>query len=315
MNAVNTASSGRPASSGTRASKDIELRDVEQRFHARGSASGFLTAVHPTSFSLGTDQPHIVSLVGQSGSGKSTIARIILGLQRPTGGVVTYGGKDIFSLSKADHDDYRRNVQPVFQDPYAIFNPVYRVDRVLWTAAKKFGLASSKSAAHDLMEESLVAVKLDPGQVLGRYPHQLSGGQRQRIMLARVHMLRPAYIIADEPVSMLDAQVRKLFLDILVDFQQAYGMTTLFITHDLSTVYYVGGEVMVITRGRIVERGPVAEVMHTPSHPYTRMLLASVPQPDPDARWTDRIDLAEAEQEEAGPEVPPEDEALDARVL
>ena len=164
------------------------------------------------------------------------------------------------------------------------------------------------------MEESLRAVRLDPDQVLGRYPHQLSGGQRQRIMLARVHMLRPSYIIADEPVSMLDAQVRKLFLDILVDFQQAYGMTTLFITHDLSTVYYVGGEVMVITRGRIVERGPVAEVMHTPSHPYTKMLLSSVPQPDPDARWTDRIDLAQAEQEEAGPEVPPEDEALEARV-
>jgi peptide/nickel transport system ATP-binding protein len=295
-------------------SKDIELRDVEQRFHARGTPSGFLTAVQPTSFTLSTDPPHIVSLVGQSGSGKSTIARIILGLQRPTGGSVTYGGKDIFKLSRAEYDEYRRNVQPVFQDPYAIFNPVYRVDRVLWTAAKKFGLAKKKAAATDLMEESLRAVRLDPDQVLGRYPHQLSGGQRQRIMLARVHMLRPSYIIADEPVSMLDAQVRKLFLDILVDFQQAYGMTTLFITHDLSTVYYVGGEVMVITRGRVVESGPVAQVMHTPSHSYTKMLLASVPQPDPDARWTDRIDLAQAEREEAGPEVPPEDEVLEARV-
>ena len=296
-------------------SRDIELQQVEQRFHARGTASGFLTAVHQTSFSLATDPPHIVSLVGQSGSGKSTIARIILGLQKPTGGRVTYGGKDIFKLSKREYDEYRRNVQPVFQDPYAIFNPVYRVDRVLTTAIKKFGLASSRSAARDLMEESLTAVKLDPGQVLGRYPHQLSGGQRQRIMLARVHMLRPSYIIADEPVSMLDAQVRKLFLDILVDFQQAYGMTTLFITHDLSTVYYVGGDVMVITRGRIVERGPVAQVMHTPSHPYTKMLLASVPQPDPDARWTDRIDLDEAEREEAGPELPGEDEVVDARLL
>jgi ABC-type oligopeptide transport system ATPase subunit len=297
-----------------RESRVICLQDVVQRFHARGTPSGFLTAVHETSFTLSTDPPHIVSLVGQSGSGKSTIARIILGLQKPTSGTVTYGGKDIFSLSKAEYDDYRRNVQPVFQDPYAIFNPVYRVDRVLSTAIKKFGLAKSQSAARALMEESLRAVRLDPDQVLGRYPHQLSGGQRQRIMLARVHMLRPAYIIADEPVSMLDAQVRKTFLDILVDFQQAYGMTTLFITHDLSTVYYVGGDVMVITKGRVVERGPVAEVMHTPSHPYTQMLLASVPQPDPDARWTDRIDLDEAEREESGPEIPADADAADVRI-
>ncbi|MFD2083351.1 peptide/nickel transport system ATP-binding protein [Actinopolymorpha cephalotaxi] len=294
--------------------KDIELRQVVQRFHARGSATGFLTAVHETSFALRSEPPQIVSLVGQSGSGKSTIARIILGLQAPTSGAVTYGGKDISKLSRAEYDDYRRNVQPVFQDPYAIFNPVYRVDRVLRSAIRKFGLTRSKERAGELMEESLRAVKLDPGQVLGRYPHQLSGGQRQRIMLARVHMLRPAFIIADEPVSMLDAQVRKLFLDILVDFRRDYGMSTLFITHDLSTVYYVGGDVKVITKGRVVEQGPVSEVMHTPKHPYTQLLLASVPQPDPDARWTDRIDVDQAEREEAGPELPPGDEALEARV-
>ena len=123
-------------------------------------------------------------------------------------------------------------------------------------------------------------------------------------MLAGVHMLGPEFIVADEPVSMLDAQVRKHFLDILLDFQKAYGMTTLFITHDLSTVYYVGGDVMVITKGRIVEQGPVAEVMHNPKHPYTKLLLASVPQPDPDQRWTDRIDLEAVEREEAGPDVP-----------
>ncbi|HLT61052.1 MAG TPA: ABC transporter ATP-binding protein, partial [Microlunatus sp.] len=126
-------------------------------------------------------------------------------------------------------------------------------------------------------------------------PHQLSGGQRQRIMLARIHMLRPAFVIADEPVSMLDAQVRKAFLDILLDFQQTYRMTTLFITHDLSTVHYLGGDVMVIHRGVIVERGPVSRVMTEPEHPYTAQLLASVPVPDPKRRWKDRIDLAQVE--------------------
>ena len=275
---------------------ELELRGVQQRFHARGVADGYVTAVDDVSFKLLASPPQIVSLVGQSGSGKSTIARNVLGLQKPTAGSVLYGGKDIFKLSRSEYDAYRRDVQPVFQDPYAIFNPFYRVDRVLWKAVKKFKLASTREAGLKLIEESLQAVRLEPENVLGRSPHQLSGGQRQRIMLARVHMLRPSFIIADEPVSMLDAQVRKHFLDILLDFQREHGMTTLFITHDLSTVYYLGGEVMVITKGQIVERGPVATVMHEPTHPYTKLLLDSIPSPDPDQRWTTRIQVDELER-------------------
>jgi peptide/nickel transport system ATP-binding protein len=269
----------------------IELDKVEQRFHARGTPDGYLTALKDATFTLHSDPPQIVSLVGQSGSGKSTIARNILGLQKPTAGTISYDGKDIFKLSRSEYDDYRRNVQPVFQDPYSIFNPFYRVDRVLWKAVKKFNLAKDRAKGLAMIEESLNAVSLDPGGVLGRYPHQLSGGQRQRIMLARIHMLRPAFVIADEPVSMLDAQIRKTFLDILLNFRRDHGMTTLFITHDLSTVYYLGGEVMVINKGSIVERGPVDRVMHEPSHPYTRLLLDSIPQPDPDQRWTSRIEV------------------------
>ncbi len=269
----------------------IELDKVEQRFHARGTPDGYLTALKDATFTLHSDPPQIVSLVGQSGSGKSTIARNILGLQKPTSGTISYDGKDIFKLSRSEYDDYRRNVQPVFQDPYSIFNPFYRVDRVLWKAVKKFNLTKDRAKGLAMIEESLNAVSLDPAGVLGRYPHQLSGGQRQRIMLARIHMLRPAFVIADEPVSMLDAQIRKTFLDILLNFRRDHGMTTLFITHDLSTVYYLGGEVMVINKGTIVERGAVDQVMHEPSHPYTRLLLDSIPQPDPDQRWTNRIEV------------------------
>ena len=269
----------------------IELENVEQRFHARGTPDGYLTALKDATFTLHSDPPQIVSLVGQSGSGKSTIARNILGLQKPTAGTIRYDGKDIFKLSRSEYDDYRRNVQPVFQDPYSIFNPFYRVDRVLWKAVKKFNLTKDRAKGLAMIEESLNAVSLDPAGVLGRYPHQLSGGQRQRIMLARIHMLRPAFVIADEPVSMLDAQIRKTFLDILLNFRRDHGMTTLFITHDLSTVYYLGGEVMVINKGTIVERGTVDQVMHEPSHPYTRLLLDSIPQPDPDQRWTNRIEV------------------------
>jgi ABC-type oligopeptide transport system ATPase subunit len=269
----------------------IELENVEQRFHARGTPDGYLTALKDATFTLHSDPPQIVSLVGQSGSGKSTIARNILGLQKPTAGTIRYDGKDIFKLTRSEYDDYRRNVQPVFQDPYSIFNPFYRVDRVLWKAVKKFNLTMDRAKGLAMIEESLNAVSLDPAGVLGRYPHQLSGGQRQRIMLARIHMLRPAFVIADEPVSMLDAQIRKTFLDILLNFRRDHGMTTLFITHDLSTVYYLGGEVMVINKGTIVERGAVDQVMHEPSHPYTRLLLDSIPQPDPDQRWTNRIEV------------------------
>jgi oligopeptide/dipeptide ABC transporter ATP-binding protein len=218
---------------------------------------------------------------------------MILGLQRPTGGLITYCGRDVYTLKGRDYDEYRRDVQPVFQDPYGIFNPFYRVDRVFWKAIEKFGLAKTKAQGLGLIEESLEAVDLRPADVIGRYPHQLSGGQRQRVMLARVHMLRPAFIIADEPVSMLDAAVRVLFLNVLLDFKQKYGMTTLFITHDLSTAYYLGGEIMVISQGRIVERGPVETVMSNPAHPYTQQLLSSVPVPDPDLRWKERLTVSE----------------------
>jgi peptide/nickel transport system ATP-binding protein len=295
--AGNGAATAAPAGTST-----LALEGVSQVF--RGAAfrqiGGELVAVDDVSLSLTSSPPEIVSLVGESGSGKSTIARMLLGLQRPTSGTVTYDGADIYRLGKREQTDYRRAVQVVFQDPYGIFNPFYRVDRVFWKAIDHFRLAPSRDAGRELIERSLSAVDLHPQDVLGRYPHQLSGGQRQRLMLARVHMLQPRFIIADEPVSMLDAAVRVLFLNILVDFKQKYGMTTLFITHDLSTAYYVGGDVIVMSRGRIVERGPADEVMLHPAHPYTRLLLASLPSPDPDVRWSERLTLTEQTAERQG---------------
>ena len=177
---------------------------------------------------------------------------------RPTSGRISR------KLTRSEYQAFRAGVQPVFQDPYSIFNPVYKVDRVFWKAIKKFKLARKKSDGLEIIRASLEAVKLDPNYVLGRYPHQLSGGQRQRLMLARVHMLRPSFIIADEPVSMLDAHVRQAFLDVLGDFREQYGMTTLFITHDLSTVAYLGGEMMTMYHGEIVEQGPVEKLLSNP---------------------------------------------------
>ncbi|HXW79474.1 MAG TPA: ABC transporter ATP-binding protein, partial [Acidimicrobiales bacterium] len=276
-----TAPSGEP--------KLIGLAGVTQIFPGRSGTR--LRAVNNVSFELRSQPAEIISLVGASGSGKSTIARILLGLQRPTAGRATYLGKDISKLSRSEYRAFRADVQPVFQDPYSIFNPVYKVDRVFWKAIKKFKLARKKSDGLEIIRASLEAVKLNPDYVLGRYPHQLSGGQRQRLMLARVHMLRPAFIIADEPVSMLDAHVRQAFLEVLGEFREKYGMTTLFITHDLSTVAYLGGEMMTMYHGDIVEQGPVAKLLSDPEHDYTKLLVASVPVPDPDKRWQDRIEL------------------------
>ncbi|GHO87476.1 ABC transporter ATP-binding protein [Dictyobacter formicarum] len=287
-------------------SSDIVLNGITQIFRgaAMRSTGGEFKAVDDVSFTLSADPPSIVSLVGQSGSGKSTIARIILGLQKPTQGSVTYRGKDIYKLSAREYDAYRQEIQPVFQDPYGIFNPFYRVDRIFWTAIKKFKLASNRQQALSKIEESLHAVDLRPEDILNRYPHQLSGGQRQRVMLARVHLLQPKFIIADEPISMLDAAVRVLFLNILIDFQQKYGMTTLFITHDLSTAYYVGGEILVMSKGQIVERGDIDNVLVHPTHPYTKMLLSSIPIPDPDARWQDKTSLVDIEGATPSVELP-----------
>lgn len=269
------------------------MDDVTQIFP--GHVGRDVRAVDRVSMGLSADSASITSLVGASGSGKSTIGRILLGLQRPTSGRVTYLGKDIWHLSRADFARYRSDVQPVFQDPYAVFNPVYRVDRLFWKTIKKFGLARGRRAGLAKIEASLAAVELRPGDVLGRFAHQLSGGQRQRLMLARIHMLQPSFVIADEPVSMLDAQVRRSFLDIMVQFQQQYHISTLFITHDLSTVAYVGGDMMTLFKGRVVETGKVKDVLTHPAHPYTKLLVDSVPIPDPDRRWTDRVHLTNGE--------------------
>ncbi|MCX6044664.1 MAG: ATP-binding cassette domain-containing protein, partial [Chloroflexi bacterium] len=146
-------------------------------------------------------------------------------------------------------------IKPIFQDPYSTYNPFYRIDRVLEVPIKQFKLASSKDEARQLMEEALRAVDLRPNDVLGRYPHQLSGGERQRVMLARVYLIKPRLIIADEPISMIDAALRALFLNILLDFRDKFGISCIFITHNLATAYYLGGDIMVMCRGRVIEKG------------------------------------------------------------
>jgi peptide/nickel transport system ATP-binding protein len=176
----------------------------------------------------------------------------------------------------------------VFQDPYGIYNPFYKINRVFDMTIKKFDLAKGRIERIELIDEALKAVNLRPPDVLGRYPHQLSGGERQRVMLARAYLLKPKVIVADEAISMLDVAVRAVIMNILLDFKERLGISTVFITHDLSAAYYLGGDIMVMQRGRTVETGTSVGVMENPRHPYTRLLLESIPSPDPDKRWEDR---------------------------
>jgi oligopeptide/dipeptide ABC transporter ATP-binding protein len=276
----------------------IEARAVTKEFTrgGRAQARGRIAALDGVSCSLSGSPAGIISLVGESGSGKTTLSRIMLGLTAPTGGQVLFNGRELAGLNRAQEGDYRRQVQSIFQDPYGIYNPFYRIERVLELAIRNFGLARSRDEARALMEEALRAVDLRPADVIGRYPHQLSGGERQRVMLARIFLLKPKVIIADEPVSMIDAAVRTLFLNILMDFRDKHGISCLFITHNLSTAYYLGGRIMVLCFGRVVEHGDMDAIIRNPAHPYTRHLLESVPSVDPDARWTEKVDLRTVER-------------------
>ncbi len=272
----------------------LELKDATVVF---GHGADRTVANYKINLRLEEEPARIINIVGESGSGKTTATRVLLGLQPPTHGQALWRGKDIYGLSKKELIEFRGDVQAVFQDPYGIFNPYYKIDRVFTMAIRKFRLAKNKAHRQELIEEALAAVNLRPPDVLGRYPHQLSGGERQRVMLARAYLLKPKVIVADEAISMLDVAVRAVIMNILLDFRERLGISTVFITHDLSAAHYLGGDIMVMKRGHVVEEGAVDNVLNNPQHIYTRLLLESIPSPDPDEQWTTTAeDIAELSQ-------------------
>jgi oligopeptide/dipeptide ABC transporter ATP-binding protein len=262
----------------------LEARAVTKVFGG-GLRGPRMTAVEDFSLAIAGEPPSITALVGESGSGKTTLARLLLGLIDPSEGAVLYKGADIRKLSRADLRSYRRDVQVIFQDPFEAYNPFYKVDHVLETPVLNFRLAGSRREARRMIEETLRAVGLRPEETLGRYPHQLSGGQRQRIMVARALLIRPRVIIADEPVSMVDASLRATILTSLRELHDKFGISLIYITHDLTTAYQVSQNVIVLYRGHIAEAGDVEKVVGDPKHPYTRLLIGSIPYPDPNRVW------------------------------
>lgn len=242
-------------------------------------------ALDDFSFAIDAEPPTITAVVGESGSGKTTLARLLLGLTEPTTGEVRYRGTDLRRLSGEERKRFLRDVQVIFQDPYEVYNPFYKVDHVLEVPIEKFRLAPSRAQARDLMAEALNAVGLRAEETLGRHPHQLSGGQRQRIMVARALLLQPRLIIADEPVSMVDASLRATILESLRQLHVRFGISILYITHDLTTAYQISQNILVMYRGELAEVGDVDLVVKQPRHPYTQLLIQSIPQADPNHAW------------------------------
>jgi ABC-type oligopeptide transport system ATPase subunit len=219
----------------------------------------------------------VIALIGESGSGKSTIGRMVLRLTGVSGGRITFDGVDITGFKGKGLRDYYAKVQGVFQDPFSSYNPIFKAERALELLRQTYFAGLDGRRWRDKVEASLDAVRLDPGQVLGKYPHQLSGGQLQRLLVARALLLDIRLLVADEIISMLDASTRIDVLNLLGDLK-ARGLGILFITHDLSLGNYISDRAVILRQGEVVEEGPVERVFGQPQHPYTRSLLASVPQ-------------------------------------
>jgi ABC-type oligopeptide transport system ATPase subunit len=255
----------------------LQLDRVSKSYKVGVFGGHELPAVREVSFEVAAGE--VVSLIGESGSGKTTIGRMVLRLIAPSGGTVTLDGEDVAAFRGQRLRGYYRQVQGVFQDPFSCYNPVFRADRVLAMVKDEYFPEVGGPAWRRKVDASLEAVRLDPGQVLGKYPHQLSGGQLQRLLIARALLLDIRLLVADEIISMLDASTRIDVLNLLGDLK-GRGLGILFITHDLSLGNYISDRTVILRRGAVVEMGTTERVFANPQHPYTKLLLDSVPTLD-----------------------------------
>jgi peptide/nickel transport system ATP-binding protein len=271
-------------------------QDLTKTFDIReGFSTRHFHAVDDASFTIEAGKPEIFTIAGESGSGKTTLARMILGMERPTEGALRYKGRDIAHLSGRERRAwFFREVQPVFQDPFATFSPLKRLDHYLYETVYNYKV-TNKAGADAYINDVLNEVGLSLAEIKGRYPNELSGGQAQRVSIARALVTHPSLIVADEPVSMLDASLRMSIVNMFRKLKEDQQVSILYITHDLATAYYAADRIAIMLRGWIVEMGPVEQVLGNPLHPYTQNLKQSIPQADPDHTWAEKTDLATME--------------------
>jgi len=237
----------------------------------------------------------IFALAGESGCGKTTAARMILGFEEPTSGAIIHKGK---KTSKGEKVWLTQGIQAIFQDPFATFNPLRTVDRYFFETVQNYFPPMKKEVAIEFIDQKLRAVGLSYEEFAGKYPSEFSGGQLQRISIARALLTNPTLLIADEPVSMVDASLRMSIVNLFKTLRDRLEVSVLYITHDLATAYYVSDRIAIMFRGNIVEMGPVEQVLMEPKHPYTKLLRESIPEADPNRRWSGTIKLSDIEHEE-----------------
>jgi peptide/nickel transport system ATP-binding protein len=255
----------------------------------------YIKAVDDVSFTIGKGRVFV--LAGGSGSGKTTLARLILRAIEPDGGSIIFDGEDITRNTDNKLRKFRTNVQMIHQDPFTSLNPRMKIIDIVMEPLNIHNKQNSKCERREKVLRSLENVRLEPvGDIAEKFPHMLSGGQRQRVALARSLVLKPKLVIADEPVSNLDVSVRAEILDLMKNLKDRFQISFLYITHDLSTSRYIGDEIAIMYEGKIVEMGPIDQVLLNPLHPYTQALIDAIPDPDPDNLQREKISISGKEK-------------------
>ena len=266
---------------------------TKQYFQGNLISRTMITAADQVSFYI--KPAEIFTLAGESGCGKTTTAKVVLGFEEATSGTISHNGK---LATKNEKVWITEGVQAIFQDPFSTFNPLRTVDSYFFDTVGNFKLAKNKKDGIEVIDRKLRAVGLTYPEFAGKYPNEFSGGQLQRISIARALMTDPKLLIADEPVSMVDASLRMSIVNLFKKLRDELGVSVLYITHDLATAYYVSDRIAIMFRGNIVEMGTVEQVLMNPKHPYTKLLRDSIPQADPKKSWSDTVTLTELEQDE-----------------
>ena len=276
----------------------VEFKNVSKLYRIGNIFAGTnIEALGNVNLAITGEKPTILSIVGESGSGKTTLTRIILKIIEPSSGEIFIDGKEIFrSRERMSTNEFRRRVQPIFQNPFETFSARKQVDSYLYETALNLGLASNRNQAKEVIADSLKSVGLDLNYVSGKYLFQFSGGELQRVSIARALITRPKLIVADEPVSMIDASMKMNIVNLFMKLKNENRISFMYITHDLSTAYYLSDYVAIMYRGNIVEYGPSAKILTEPLHPYTELLMKSVPRVG--EKWTEDAKMPDLETKE-----------------
>ena len=277
--------------------KLLEIQNVSKIFRIGGMLMGKkLTAIDNVSLDIDAGKPVILSIVGESGCGKSTLCKMILRLYKPDKGDIRLLGNSYADKKAYNPQQFRLDVQPIFQNPYESFSARKTVDTYLFNTALRLGICKGRAEAEKLVDETLRNVGMSLAVVKDKYPTQFSGGELQRVSIARALITRPKLIIADEPVAAIDASMKMNIVNLFKELKDKYSVSFIYITHDLSTAYYVSDYIATLYRGNLIEYGPSKEIMENPAHPYTELLMNSVPRVG--ERWTKGVRMTEAETRE-----------------